>query len=707
MELLVDALEKLAGDTVKTSDIHLAMVETCLDKGTEPHLAVAARLTRGDIYRQVYGSSKPCSFSESYKKLVETGYWMDFGISPEDMIRLDEAFTPETDKLLEYASLCQFIDKYGLGEGFGLAKVLVETPALCTMGIALNDFYARDGIEHAINYYDIIKFRKINIATPIMASSRTGDNGSASCFVYTTGDSLKSIAAGNELGYIMSANRAGIGMEFDIRSLKDTVANGKCQHAGKIPHYKALQAIIETAKQGVRSGAATITFSALDPEFEDLVRMKHPTTDETKRFPKMDFSMAYNMEFLRRAKSGREWLLISKIHAPDLYAAQYVNREDFPGLLTKYLDLVKDGKVKGKVVRAMSMLKTYCTQWQETGRVYSLNLDHANDHTPFKKPIRISNLCQEIMLPTHEFKNSAELDEEANPDKGVVGLCFLMAIDIARTSDEEYAHVAYYAARALDNIIEGMNYPFLNLESGKKYRSIGIGITNMAYRLARDGLNYDDQYSRTEIHKIAERHQFSLYKASVELAKERGRFEWYDKTHYPEGKLCIDTYNKNIDKFHDAELEMDWEGLKADIAKYGLRFSTHSAHMPCESSSMYGYSTNGLYPIRNYKVIKSRPEGLAPFPAPGLNSIGMNYQLAWGIATKDMYTFYGIMQKFTCQGISADTYEEKSQYHEERIPMDTLVGNFFYAAYVGIKTGYYFNTDGKSSKELDCESCDV
>ena len=708
LPLLVNALEKLAVEEVKSSEIIQAMIEACTDGGTEAHLSVAARIMRGDIYKMAYGSHTPPKFSESYQRLVRIGAWKDYNLSPFDLARLDQEFDPMMDKQLEYASLCQFKDKYGLGTGFGHKRELVETPSLALMGVAI-DTFLEDGMEHVINFYNIIKHRKINIATPIMASSRTGVNGSASCFVYTSGDTLDSIAAGDHLAYIMSANRAGIGTEYDIRSFKDSVAGGKCQHAGKIPHYKALQSKIETAKQGVRGGAATVSFNCMDPEINDLLRMKHPTTDDTKRFPKMDFSFVHNMDFLRRAADGGEWLLVSKIDAPELHNAFYYERESFPRLM----DMALESGI-GTKVKALDIFKLYLRQWQETGRIYSTNIDHMNNHTPFLDVIRISNLCQEIGLPTAPFISVQELYEEPDPDVGLVGLCFLLAIDVARTSAEEYGHVAHYAARALDNIIDKMLYPLENLRSGQKFRSIGVGVTNLAYWIAREGLSYDDQYSRTEIHKLAELHQFSLYRASVDLAKERGRFEWYERTHYGQGKLCIDTYNRNIDKYHDASLEQDWETLREDVAKYGMRFSTVSAHMPCESSSMFGYSTNGLYPVRNLRVMKSRPEGLAPFPVPELELLRHNYQLAWDIYPQDLSKVYGIFQKFTCQGISADSYSDKTKFKGERIPMSYFAENFLFAASIGVKTNYYHNTDGRSqsdvkvdTKSIECDSCDV
>lgn len=1033
LPLLINALGDLEGETVKTTDIMQSMIDACTGVGDEAHLKVAARLMRGNIYNMVYGKSSPEPFSASYQNLVAKGAWKDYGLSAFDLVRLDGVFDPLMDKELEYAALCQFQDKYGLGTGHGHSRILVETPQLALMGIAIDIFYD-DSLDHVINFYNIIKKRQINIATPIMASSRTGVNGSASCFVYTSGDTLDSIAAGDHLAYLMSANRAGIGTEYDIRSYNDPVAKGKCLHAGKIPHFKALQAKIETAKQGVRAGAATVTFNVMDPELDDLLRMKHPTTDETKRFPKMDFSLAHNMDFLKRAAKGTDWLLVSRVDAPELYRAFYYDRKAFPALM----DLALESGI-GKRVKARDIFKLYLRQWQETGRMYSVNIDHMNSHTPFKDVIRISNLCvapetqiltdtgyheivslegqtvnvwngeewsetvvhktgtdqelltvttdsghsldctayhkfyihkgtsskvtmvhaselsvgdrlikfdlptiegsivldkawqngffsgdgcvvngksriylygdkrnlidkfdlsvvtsqpeysriygledglqdkffvpdssysiksrldwlagyadadgciyrngsnqqlvissvsreflgevqlmlqgigvnpkirdlleegpqslpanngtdetkeyickkayrliitsnqllslsklglelhrlkydpiepnrdashfvriasvenkgrvddtycfteskrgmgvfngiltgqcQEIALPTVPFLSVQELYDEPDVDNGLVGLCFLLAIDVAKTPREDYANVAYYAARALDNIIDKMYYPLENLKSGQKFRSIGIGVTNLAYYLAREGFNYTSRESHTEMHRMAELHQHSLYRASIELAKERGAFEWYDRTKYGDGKLCIDSYNKNIDQYHDAELELDWASLYEDMSKYGMRFSTLSAHMPCESSSMYGYSTNGLYPARGLRVIKSRPEGLAPFPVPEMERLRGRYQLAWDISQIDMYTCYGIWQKFTCQGISADSYLDKAKYPDQRVPSSVLMKNFLHGAKIGVKTNYYFNTDGVSKSdeptvvpEAACESCDV
>lgn len=728
-ELALDTLDNLY-EGCSTKDIHQAMINACVDKKTLKHLGFAARLLRGDMYKKVYGSPKPASFEKSYLKLVDEGYWEDFKLTAEDMIKVEEAFDPQYDKNYEYTSLLQFIDKYALSKYVDGKKVPVETPQLALMGISLA-LFKQDSLEHALKFYGIIKQRKINIATPIMAAARTGFNEFTSCFLATSGDSLGSIMAGNNLAYTMTANRSGVGFEFDTRSFGDIVGNNKCKHAGKLPHYEMLLKTIKAVTQGVRGGAGTTTFNVLDPEFDDLIRLKNPTTPVSKRIELMDYSLALNNEFLRRVAKNEDWILISKVDEPELHKAFYEDRSSFPKLLGEVLDKYK-GKAtvadllnpsykkvevpsfNGKVVPARDLFKVFLQQRQETGRIYCVNIDTANDHTPYEQDIiRQSNLCLETLLPTRGFNGVKSLDSEVSQDDGLVGLCFLLASDYGKCSEDEVEEVNYYACRALDNIITMTSYPYKTLEDvGQNYRSIGVGITNLAYALAKKGLAYSSEEGRNFVHRLAEKHQYSLYKASNLLAEERGKFGWYHKTKYSGGKLCVDTYTKEIDKHHSEELHCDWGKLRNDIDKHGLRFSTHTAHMPCESSSGWGYSANSIYPIRQGVVMKSRPEGLVPFFAPDYEELKEYYEIAWDINSQDLYKMYGIIQKFTCQGISADTYLDFSKLEGGKVPMTKMMQDMLFSMKIGMKTHYYVNskTENKLGEEpkdndADCLSC--
>lgn len=1056
--IVFDTVEKLH-DNVSTRQIHQAMIDACTDRKKEEYLHVASRLLRGDLYKNVYNSSVPDAFSVTYSKLVSGKHWQDFNLTQAELDLLDSTIDHSQDKTYEYASMCQFIDKYALSKFDEHGnKVPVETPQVALIGIALAIF-KQDGMTHVINFYNIIKHRFINIATPIMAAARTGSNEWASCFVTTTGDNLDSIMAGTNLAYRMTANRAGIGFEYDVRSLGDVVGNDKCKHAGKIPHYKMLVETIKSVTQGCyddktelltekgwmffedvisdktikvaqvdddqkitfvnpleyfkyevdeelynftqkgsnnktmdllvtgnhnmvfrkntktnddsfnrksdkshylsddysivradelklsrgtyfdigghgtgnkstltpkerlliafqadgrkkvtgnskqyaysfkfkkqrkidrlidilndnniefttsiqkdnstqfyckvgyelipdfswidytnidsnwckefllelshwdsskadsstksykfssinkscadsvqviasmagiysnirtstnrtenrqdlynvsyslnrvgftgrgltvnkehykgyvycvevptnklivrrngktvvcgnsRSGAATVSYNVMDPEIEDLLRIKHPTTPLAKRVELMDYSLVFNEEFRKRVAKNEDWLLISKVTAPDLHEAFYDKRDDFPELLEQYLRPHKDKmanflsptatvvKALGKVVKARDIASLFLNQRQDTGRIYSFNVDHANDHTPFKETVRLSNLCHEICLPTRGYSSPEALNKQHGFGKdGLVGLCFLLALDVGKIPTETmYEQSAYYACRALDNIITNMFYPFESLrEVGENYRSIGIGITNLAYHMAKEDLLYDEDEGRNEIHKIAERHAYHLYKASNALAKERGTFGWYKHTKYQDGYLIIDSYNKEVDNHHSQELMYDWEELRSEIKKHGLRFSTHSAHMPCESSSVWSFGANGTYPIRSGLVMKSRPEGIVPFIPPEYEKLQYAYQFAWDISTKDLAKVYAIIQKFTDQAISADQYIDFSKKDGGKASMKELMQDWLFWYKLGNKTQYYYNTKTGNSSDSDdsddgsCESC--
>ena len=727
-DLVMRTLDQLF-EGCTSQDIHQAMINVCVDKKDQKHLEFAARLLRGSIYKDVY-NGLPTSFEESYDSLVGAGFWQDFNLSTEDMVKIEKVFDPQFDKTYEYTSLLQFVDKYAMGTFINGGKKLVETPQLALMGIALA-LFQQDNLEHALNFYRIIRERKINIATPIMAAARSGENEFTSCFLSTAGDTLDSIAAGGHLCYMLTANRAGVGFEFDVRSFGDVVGNNKCKHAGKLPHYNKLLAEIKSVTQGSRGGAATITYNILDPEFDDLIRLKNPTTAVSKRIELVDYSLAWNNEFLRRVAKNEDWLLVSKKECPELHHTMYEDRKAFPELMASKLkeygntNTVADflnpnytpnttKKFNGKIVKARDLFKVFLQQRQETGRIYCINIDTVNDHSSFDKDtVRQSNLCQEVTLPTRGFKDVYSLNEPVNPEEGgMVGLCYLLATDVGRCRMEELMEVNYYACRALDNILSLTKFPYRSLKDiAQKYRSIGVGVTNLAYAMAKKGVKYSSEEGRNFVHELMEQQQYTLMTASNDLARERGKFEWYNRTKFEKGIIGLDTYTKEIDNHHSQTLNCDWETLRKNITSFGLRFVTVSAHMPCESSSAWGYSTNGVYPIRQGVVMKSRPEGLVPFYAPELDTLEGAYEMAWDIETQDMYKIYGIIQKFTCMAISADSYLDFSKLAGGKVPMKKMMQDMLFSQKIGMKTHYYLNSRTESKhmvggeNDSDCSSC--
>lgn len=722
-DVVIKTLKKLY-EGISTVKLHEALIKTCADYKTEKHLRMAARLLRGDIYKTVYGSAEPQPFSERYKKLVSEGYWKGYGLTEDQLSQLDNLIDHDYNDKYEYSALKQFQDKYGLGyfsgEGKNKQKWLVESPQERLMIIAVSKFH--NDWNNLPAYYDRLKKRQININTPTMMSSGTPEAGNASCCVISAGDSSGSISASTEVAYGMTGSRAGIGFEYAIRSAGDVVGNNKCLHTGKIQHYRMLTESVKAVVQGKgRVGAITMTYNALDPELEDLLRLKRPATHQDKRITTMDYSLATNNEFMRRVAKNEDWLLISMRDAPDLYDAFYDERNKFPELLELYLQ-----SGKGQVVKARDMAIEHLKTRQETGKQYDFFLDNGNDHTPFSETIRLSNLCvrgdtriltkrgeieieslvgkkievwnseewsevevvktgedqdiiqvyvdtfedgqfietkvvyctpyhrwyndrgeelrtfqlceglwtmpwesptgkwvthriagletsskadtycfkepklglgvfegvltgqcQEIQLPTKPVTSSKELYEELDDD-GVVALCFLMALDVGKIeTDEDYEEAAYLAAASLDTDIDAMDYPYpLIAHTAKNYRSIGVGMTNVAYHMAKKGLFYDSPEGLAELHRLAERHYYYMLKASIRLAKERGKFGYFDRTKWSKGWLPIDSYKQEIDSHVDNTLHYDWSSLRQEVLEYGVRFSVLTAHMPCESSSV-------------------------------------------------------------------------------------------------------------------------
>jgi len=345
----------------------------------------------------------------------------------------------------------------------------------------------------------------------------------------------------------------------------------------------------------------------------------------------------------------------------------------------------------------------------ETGRMYEHNTYQMNLHTPFKDIIYSSNLCQEIGLPTEGFKSVEEL-YKAEDSEGEIGLCNLAAIVAGRVKDEEYEEVAYRALKMIDNVISIMEYPFANLKyTAQARRSAGVGITNLAHDMAQRGLKYDSAEGKAYMHRLAERHSYYLHKASVRLAKERGKCDWFNKTKYADGWLPNDTYTKHVDNITSQPLLCDWEGLRKEIAQYGMRNSVLEAYMPVESSSIAGNTTNSIYPIREPVVVKSSGTNHNVFIAPDWEELKTQYQFAWDVPQKDIIEMYAIFQKFTGQGISADFYRAFKTGEQPRISAKELLELWLYRIKCGMKTVYYTNTAAGVKPividDANCDSC--
>lgn len=632
-EVAIETNKRLPGKC-KSSEIMATMIKVCLDKEDIAYSRVAARLEYAKLRKNMqnlgYGDKLP--FHHIFSKMIELELW-DIEVMPEYNPAWESWYEDLTEHYMEYWQIAQWVDKYSVKHN----EVAVETPHIGALGIALA---IHGDTEDAFLLAKNIVRGFINLPTPVLNGCRNGDFDSISCCVLTGGDSIDSIGVAEHMAYKMTAKKAGIGIEMNTRSKGDPVKGGRIDHLGKQPIYAAIDKSVKMFTQVSRGGSATVSFSVYDPEIMDLLLLKSQRTPENVRIDKLDYSMVYDNAFLRAVISDDTIQTVSVIG------------------------------VKGKEYKAREILFAFLTTRQETGRLYCFNKEEANDHTPFIDEINLSNLCQEICLPTKAYESMSDLYSESS--EGETAFCSLAAINPTDIqTEEEYEGAALSAVRTVDILISKVDMFAGSLKNNlNKRRSLGIGITGLASWLHKEGLLYAND---ERIAWLAERHYFYCLKASQKLVEEGlDPVEGIKKDWLP-----IDTMKGEY------ELHYDWELLRGK----SRRNSVLVAHMPTESSAVFSNATNGLYPVRNRIVSKQSRYGMIQYIAPDVK------ELAWDIDNTVLARAYSAVQCFTDQAISADYYVTPSNHKNGKVAMSTLMREWVVQARLGLKTMYYQNTN--------------
>lgn len=694
---------------IESSKIHEVLINSAADlitENTPNYQQVASNLLNFYLRKQVFGvaDNMPSLF-----KVIEQN--INYGVydknilnlyTREEIDTLDNYIKHNRDYMFVYAGLQQLVDKYLLKDRS--SGQIYETPQYMYMLIAmiLNSNVEKDRLKAVKSFYNDISTFEISLPTPIMCGVRTPSRQYSSCTLIDVGDSLPSIFHSNTAVGYYTANRAGIGLNFGrVRGVGSKIRNGEVIHTGVVPFLKMFESTTKCCTQnGVRGGSSTTHFPFWHKEIEDVLVLKNNRGTEDNRVRKMDYSIQFNRLFYKRFVENGKITLFSPHEVTDLYDAFFSDTEKFIKLYEKY---ERSKNIFKREVSARKLFMHYCQERVETGRIYAMNVDHCNEHSSFIDPIYMSNLCQEISLPT---KPITHID---NQDDGEIALCILSAINVGVLRKlDDLENITYNIVRALDYIIDNQYYPVNASKKMINRRSIGVGITNLAYYLAKNNLTYDDKEALTLIDELAESIQYYLLKASVRLAKERGRCEWFDRTKYSKGILPIDTYCKEVDKICDRKLTHDWEALRQDIKTHGLRNSTLTAIMPCESSSLVTNSTNGIEPPRSLVTIKKSKQGLLPQVVPEISKLKNKYTFSYGMKDNTGYiNICAVLQKYFDQSISANHYYDFAKYEENNLPLSIVAKDILYSYKMGLKTLYYSNTDdGKTDDHTEEESSD-
>ena len=601
----------------------------------------------------------------------------------------------DRDMLFTYAGLRQVVDKY-LVQDRSSGKVY-ETPQFMYMMIALTIFaeYPKDTrMSYVKRYYDAISRHKINIPTPIMAGVRTPLRQFASCVLVDVDDTLDSIFSSDMAIGRYVAQRAGIGINAGrIRGINSKIRGGEVQHTGVVPFLKKFESTVRCCTQnGIRGGSATVHFPIWHQEIEDIIVLKNNKGTEDNRVRKLDYSIQISKIFYERFIEDSHITLFSPHDVPGLY-------ESFgtPGFDKLYMAYEGDPDVPQKRVKAQELIIDILKERAETGRLYIMNIDHCNSHSSFKDKIEMSNLCQEITLPTFPLQH---IDDE----HGEIALCILSAINIGKVkSDDELENLCDLSVRGLEELIDYQKYPIKAAEiATKARRSLGIGFIGLAHYLAKLGYNYDSQEAWDAVHGLSESFQYYLLKSSNEIAKEKGWCEDFGRTKYADGILPIDTYKRDVDEISSQELQHDWESLRRSITTHGLRHSTLSAQMPSESSSVVSNATNGIEPPRDFLSIKKSKKGPLKQIVPSYQTLKNNYTLLWEMKSNTGYiNVVSVMQKFFDQAISGNWSYNPENYDDNEVPVSVMANDFLTTYKYGWKTSYYQNTYDNKTDEIE------
>ena len=692
-------------DGITTAEIQEILIKSASDLISVDHpnyQYVAARLLLFSVRKSLYGGIRDlphleqhiysCTNIDVYDKDIFNKY------SKEEIDKANGFIEHSRDFLFTYAGLRQVVDKYLVQDRSGGG--VYESPQFMYIMIALTIFaeYPKEvRLNYVKKYYDAVSKHKINIPTPIMGGVRTPIRQFASCVLVDIDDTLDSIFSSDMAIGRYVAQRAGIGINAGrIRGINSKIRGGEVQHTGVVPFLKKFEATVRCCTQnGIRGGSATVHFPIWHQEIRDIIVLKNNKGTEDNRVRKLDYSIQLSALFYQRFIDNEQITLFSPHDVPNLFDS--FGSPEFDELYRTY---EADESIPKTTIGAQELFLELLKERAETGRIYIMNIDHCNTHSSFKDKVTMSNLCQEITLPTYPLQH---IDDHL----GEIALCILSAINVGKVqSDKELEDLCDLSVRALDELIDYQEYPVKAAETATRARrSLGIGFIGLAHYLAKLGFKYDSQEAWDAVHQLSESFQFYLLKASNNLAKEKGYCENFGRTKYADGILPIDTYKKDVDEISNPDYQHDWESLRASILEHGLRHSTLSAQMPSESSSVVSNATNGIEPPRDYLSVKKSKKGPLKQVVPSYGSLKNNYTLLWDMPDNTGYiNVVAVMQKFFDQAISGNWSYNPEHFDDSEVPVSVMAQDLLTTYKYGWKTSYYQNTNDMKSDEIEEET---
>ena len=698
---------------IRTVDIQETLIKSAADlisEETPNYQYVAGRLINYHLRKQVYNDYTPWPLCDLVAKNVSSGFYdkaLQDAYTTDEWNTLDGYIRHDRDEHFTYVAMEQWRGKYLVQNR--VTNEIFETPQIAYLLIAatlFQNYPKQTRLQWVKDYYDAVSLHDISLPTPVMAGVRTPQKQFSSCVLIETDDSLDSInaTASSIVKYV--SQKAGIGIGAGrIRALGSPIRNGDAYHTGVVPFYKLFQSATRSCSQGgVRNGAATLYYPIWHLEIEDLIVLKNNKGTEDNRVRHMDYGVQFNKLMYERLITGGDITCFSPHDVPEMFEAFFNNQERFKEL---YERAERNTKLRKKTFKAADLFSRFMQERKDTGRIYLQNVDHANTHSPFDEmvaPVKMSNLCAEIDLPTVPLK-------DVNDEDGRIALCTLSAINWGNVkSPHDFEKMCRLAVRGLDALLSYQNYPILAARlATEEFRPLGIGIINFAYFLAKNDVSYSDPRALPLVDEYAEAWSYYLLKASADLAEEQGACTRWNDLKSAKGVLPIDTRKLDVDELVPYVERMPWQSLREQVQRTGQRNATLMALMPAETSAQISNATNGIEPPRSYVSVKGSKHGQLKQVVPEYRRLKNRYELLWDQKNPEGYLkLCAVLQKYIDQGISVNTSYNPQHYTDEKIPMSEMLQHLIMCYKYGLKQLYYFNTfDGQGEINVDKMTADI
>lgn len=669
---------------------------------------IAALFLNYDLEKKIKANLEEFKINNFYEKIVfltEKGLYGEYileNYSKEDILELEDYINNSRNRLLNYSGLDLLIKRYVIRSHDGR---FVESIQEMFMGIAMHlAIPEKNRIYWAKKFYDIYSSLKVTVATPTMSNARKPYNQLSSCFIDTVPDTLKGIYRSIDNFAQISKHGGGMGLYFGkVRATGSDIRGFKGVAGGVIRWIKlANDTAVAVDQLGVRQGSVACYLDAWHKDIPEFLQLRTNNGDDRMKAHDIFPAISYPNLFFELAEKdiNATWYMFDP---HEVLAKKGYSLEDFYGKEweEKYRECIEDESISRREMSVKDLVRLIIKSLTETGTPFAFYRDNVNEMNPNKHVgmIYSSNLCTEIMQNMSAIETLDTTIETEDGDEVIVtktkpgdfvvcNLASLVLGNIDLEDDKELKDIVATTVRALDNVIDLNYYPIPYAKvTNRKYRSIGLGTSGYHHALVKAGMAFSDIEDHLKwADDLYERINFYAVTASMEIAKEKGSYDFFEGSDWENGKYF------DLRGYKDAK----WNKLREDVKANGLRNGYIMAVAPTGSTSIIAATSAGVDPIMNRYFLEEKKGSILPRVAPDLTPQSFwLYENAHELDQSFVIEAAAIRQRHIDQAQSINFYITTD------FTMRKILNLYIKAAKEKLKSVYYVR-----SKSLEVEDCD-